>query len=174
MTETFGTTSLVVLLFSGDYTLRRRIDQLLNGTFEYQTENPVISETELTLEADRGQILSGQFTLSVPSGRKCRGVVYSSIPRMSFEPAEFTGSQVRILYQADTTGLECGKETAGAFTLCTQLGEYRIPYTIRVREEEETLPGGPANAKELCDLARGDYDGAALAFASEAFERMLK
>ena len=69
--------------------MKKRIEQLLNSQFEYEVQPLRLSEEKLCLEAKEGEVLKGSFTASHPLEKKVKGFLYSSNPRMTFEPAEF-------------------------------------------------------------------------------------
>ena len=110
--------------------MRKKIDQLLNGKFEYQEKPPVISAQRIDQTGSSLSPIMGSFTISSADERKIRGFAYSSNPRVSFEPAQFYARETKISYQADLTGMEEGQEAAGAFTLCTDAGEFSVPYSF--------------------------------------------
>lgn len=155
--------------------LKKRIEQLLNGKFEYETEPLKLSVEKLELEADPGEVLRGSFDVSHPQEKKVKGFLYSSNPRVTFDPLEFYGVENKILYQADTSGLQPGEESEGCFTLCTDLGEYALPYRIRIRQEKEILETqGVSDTKDLARMAKEDFQAAYPVFLSPGFGQILK
>ena len=155
--------------------MKKRIEQLLNSKFEYEVQPLRLSEEKLCLEAKEGEVLKGSFTASHPLEKKVKGFLYSSNPRMTFEPAEFYSSENRIFYQMDTSGLRPGEETGGQFTLCTDLGEYALPYSVRIKEE--TISGKKEETVDtagLTELARKDFQAAYPVFISHGFEKKLQ
>ena len=155
--------------------MKKRVEQLLNGIFEYEVSPLVLSEEKIELMAEPGQLLHGNFTASHPEQKKVKGFLYSSNPRVTFDPMEFYGVENRIYYQIDINGLQSGQETEGYFTLCTDLGEYSLPYSVLVKEKkqeiEETTVSG---TEELSELAQKDFQAAYPAFISPAFELALQ
>ena len=85
--------------------MRKKIDQLLNGKFEYQEKPPVISAQRIDQTGSSLSPVTGSFTVSSADDRKLRGFAYSSNPRVSFEPVQFYARETKISYQADLTGL---------------------------------------------------------------------
>ena len=158
--------------------MRKKIDQLLNGKFEYQEKPPVISAQRIDQTGSTLSPLMGSFTISSADEKKIRGFLYSSNPRVSFEPAQFFARDVRITYQADLTGLEEGQEANGAFTLCTDAGEFSLPYRfvpeIRRSGGAETPEEQVPTLEELADLASTDIYKARSVFVSAPFASKLK
>ena len=86
--------------------MKKRVEQLLNGIFEYEVSPLVLSEEKIELMAEPGQLLHGNFTASHPEQKKVKGFLYSSNPRVTFDPMEFYGVENRIYYQIDINGLQ--------------------------------------------------------------------
>ena len=70
-----------------------------------------------------GEQPRGHFEIESGSSRRIRGFLYSSNPRMSFDPPRFQGVHSRIAYQADMSGLNAGETISGQFTICSDQGE---------------------------------------------------
>ncbi len=155
--------------------LRKRIEQLLNGKFEYSAPGLVMKPDTLTLHMKPGERIQGSFFLSADSGVRFRGFLFSSNPRMQFEPAEFVGITNEIRYQADANGMSSGMEEKGVFTICSELGEHTLPYSILVeeetrKEEENDVP----DVEGLAALAGQDFQKAYRCFISEKFGKLLE
>ncbi len=151
-----------------------RIEQLLNGKFEYETPSLQLSQDVIEQTVPEGKLFKGDFVVSQPEGRKVRGFLYSSNPRVTFDPQEFFGSENRILYQVDTNGLKPGDETDGSFTFCTEIGESFLPYRIRIEEKNETSSADVPDLEELSALAQKDFQSVYPAFLSPEFRGMLR
>ena len=137
--------------------MRRRLEQLLSETFEYEKPVPVLSCDRIRLEVKEGTAAGGVFSVSHPQERRIRGFVYSSNPRMKAEPEEFYSSSATIRFRVDTTGLEAGGVTEGVFTLSTDLGELHVPCRVLVKSKNASLPGG-TQIKEQGQDAERDGD----------------
>ena len=158
--------------------MRRKIDQLLNGKFEYSVKPPVLSVERIEQTGNGMAPVTGSFSVSSAEDRKIRGFLYSSNPRVIFEPEQFYGTRTRISYQADLTGLKEGDEARGAFTLCTDAGEVSLPYRFLLPAVPESEADGEdekaISVEELADLAERDVYQARSVFLSGAFARRLK
>ena len=104
--------------------LKRRIEQLLNGIFEYDCPKLAIMPEQLTITAQPDTAVRGSFRLESEDHRKIKGFLYTSSPRMICEPVEFQGLSNEIHYQVDTSGLAAGTQMNGVITVCSDLGEY--------------------------------------------------
>ena len=110
--------------------MKKRIEQLLNGKFEYEVPKLLMAPEELEVKVAHGKAVRGTFALAGRDGRKIRGFIYSSNPRMRCEPIEFQGVRAEIHYQADGNGFPEGGREQGFFTICSDIGEYRLPYIL--------------------------------------------
>ncbi len=152
--------------------MRRRLEQLLNETFEYDAPRLQIQPAQVKAQAQGGGILRGSFSISHPEGKRCRGFVYVSNPRVYVETADFYSPKSEIRYHADLTGLAPGQKAEGAFIICSELGEDAIPFCFLVPEEEPCEKS--IGIDELTSLAQTDLGAAAEAFASEEFGKSME
>ncbi len=154
--------------------MKRRIEQLLNGIFEYKVPNLRIEPEKLEIHAGPGAAARGSFRVAAEDHRKVKGFLYTSSPRMLCEPVEFQGTESEIRYQLDCSGFEDGVREQGSITLCTDLGEYVLPYEVVV-EAAQRHPGAEkiGTAQELAQLARKNYEKAARIFATDEFAARL-
>ena len=153
--------------------MKKRIEQLLNGRFEYGSQPLQLSEQKIEMKTEADSLVSGSFSAASPDEKKVKGFLYSSSPRVSFDPPDFYGAENRIRFQADTTGLRPGDVIEGYFTLCTDLGEYTLPYEFAVMRPESRETGVPAGTDAFTRLAKEDPEEAFSVFAGKDFERML-
>lgn len=163
--------------------MKKRIEQLLNGKFEYEVPKLLMAPEELEVKVVPGKAVRGTFALTGRDGRKIRGFIYSSNPRMRCEPIEFQGVRAEIHYQADGNGFPEGGREQGFFTICSDIGEYRLPYTLTLPKEDsgeqteekaaEPLPEGSAG-DALSALAKEDFQQAYRSFLRPEFGEALK
>ena len=152
--------------------MRRRMEQLLNESFEYDTPALVYEPVSVEAEGGAGEIIQGSIMVSHPEGKRCRGFVYSSNPRIMIGTTEFYSPKSEIRYQADLTGLLPGQTAEGTLTICSELGETAIPCRFRVKKTDEARQAMDTDA--LADLACRDLNAAAEVFASDEFGRSLE
>ena len=50
--------------------MKKRIEQLLNGKFEYEVPKLKLSQEEIRLEARPGEVLHGSFQCLIPGKRR--------------------------------------------------------------------------------------------------------
>ena len=152
--------------------MRRRMEQLLNETFEYELPQLQLTGKGPEGEAEEGQTLSGTIGVVHPEGKKIRGFVYSSSPRLVFDVQDFYHARPVVHWQLDLTGLRGGESTEGTITFCTELGEKEVPYRVDLRRVPgtEKLP----DLRDLTELAMADYSAACEVFVSPAFGKSLE
>lgn len=155
--------------------VKRRIEQLLNGKFEYTTPRLVLLPEELTVEIEPGRTARGSFLMESEDGARIRGFLYSSNPRVVCTPTEFQGSSIEIHYQVDGSGFPEGEEERGCFTICSELGEYTLPFTLQSLQKEHRVPEElpVAHASELAALAQESFQSAYRCFLSEGYAALL-
>ncbi len=156
------------------YQLKRRIEQLLNGIFEYEPVPLLVRPEKLELCAKPDEVLRGSFYLESEDQKKLRGFLYTSDPRIICSPVEFQGTSNEIRYQADCSGLPGGHRLQGEITVCSDHGEYHIPYCIQVEEttQEEELPFEDLEA--FVEAAKEDFLHAFHSFVLPTFRTLLK
>lgn len=155
--------------------MKRRIEQLLNGIFEYDTPKLTLSVDRIDALVRQGESVRGSFVLENPEQKKVKGFVYAESPRVGLEPATFSSISEKIAYEIDTTGLLEGEILEGSFTVASSLGETAIPYRVEIRaskNQEEKLPF--ESLSEFVSLAQKDYQKAYVLFISGDFRHFLK
>lgn len=154
--------------------MKRRIEQLLNGIFEYKAPTMNISVDEIRVLVKKGESYRGSFEIGNPEEKKMKGFIYSSSARVAYEPSDFFGNNEKIVYEIDTTGMEEGEVLEGAFTICSNLGEYRIPFRLEIEySKEQELAVAYKSLDEFTALAKEDFQKAYVLFISSEFYHML-
>ena len=69
--------------------MKRRIEQLLNGIFEYEAPRLVVSQEEIRAVLRKGRTFRGEFRVESADKRKVKGFIYADSPRMAYEPSDF-------------------------------------------------------------------------------------
>lgn len=156
--------------------MKRRIEQALNGIFEYEPARLILQPQTICIHGMPGTVERGSFRIESSDGKKVKGFIYSSSPRVICDPVEFQGIGNDIHYQVDCSGFEAGEEETGSITVCSDLGEYTVPFVIRVTENE---PGDEAeipveDVAGLARLAKEDFVRASHVYALPGFRRMLE
>ena len=155
--------------------LKRRIEQLLNGIFEYETPKLQISVDKIEAKVREGKTVRGTFQLENPAQKKVKGFLYAESPRVAFEPAAFSSINEKVLYEIDTKGMEKGDVLEGKLTVASSLGEYAIPYRLEIEASEVKETVRPCESlADFVSLAQKDFQKAYVFFASEGFSEFLR
>ncbi|MDO4475653.1 MAG: DUF5717 family protein [Lachnospiraceae bacterium] len=154
--------------------MRKRIEQLLNGVFEYEADTLQLSAQELRQEVTPDSVLTGSFVLSCESERRVKGFVYSSSPRVTFDPPRFAGRVNEIRYQVDLAGLSSMDQVTGQFTLSTDVGEYFLPYCFTVAEKTSRKKEEMISREDFLCLAKENPLSARELFGSQKMRSWIR
>ena len=111
--------------------MKRRMEQLVNGRFEYEVPPLVVTEQEVTLTLDEGKNYRGELHAGAADGRRIKGFAVSDHPRIVLAQDRFAGSACTIVYGIDTEGLHGGDGIQGTIVLSTSIEEKIIPVTVK-------------------------------------------
>ena len=151
--------------------MRRRLEQLLNESFEYDPPALVVEPASIEMEVKEGETVRGSVLVSHPEGKRCKGFVYSSNPRVLALTSDFNSPKSEIRFQADLKTLAPASRVEGVLTICSELGEAAVPFSFTIREP--VTEAKAIDTDSLAELARTDFAAAAEAYALESFERAL-
>ncbi len=153
--------------------MKRRIEQLLNGIFEYEQGQLLIRPEDLTLTGKPGEVLHGKFFIEGAAGQRVHGFLYPSDVRLICEPAEFLGASNEIHYQFDCSGLQQGAVSQEKILVCSDCGEYEIPCTVTISAGAagQQLPFSDFDG--FLNLVRKDAKAACRAFWMPEFQMIL-
>lgn len=155
--------------------MKRRIEQLLNGIFEYEPVPLLIRPEKIELRTKPDTAAHGTLYIESKDQKKIKGFLYTPDPRITCRPVEFQGAENEIHYQADCSGLPGGYVLAGEITVCSDHGEYSIPYRIEVQAEEKETTDFPfAQFGDFIAAAQEDFQKAYRYFTYPAFRGMIE
>ena len=95
--------------------MRKRIQQLARGKFQYARPLLSFSADKVDIEVTEGRDYTGDFIITSTNHVPFRGVVYTSDSRMECLTPQFEGEEVRIRYQFHSNGLIEGDIVKGGF-----------------------------------------------------------
>ncbi len=155
--------------------MKKRLNDLLNGKFEYEPEGFDISEERIEGSVLCGENFRGKFSIRAHEGKSVQGFLYSTNVRAGFAPAMFFSGRETFSYEFDTRGMKPGSVLEGAFILCTASGEYTLPYRIAVEgQAKKEMAGKALSLSEFAELARNDFGEAYVLFVSREFPKLLE
>lgn len=154
--------------------MKRRMEQLINGRFEYKVPGLVLSCEEIIQETVPGENCPGEFLIGSEDNRRIKGMVMSSHRRILLGKEKFSGNGVTIPYVVDVKGLDAGDRIEAQITINSNLGEYQLPVKIQVTEEKiRTSRGMVRTLDEFVRLATEDFREAFRLYTSENFSQIL-
>lgn len=154
--------------------MRKRIQQLARGKFEY--DKPLLSfqEDKLEIEVLEGKDYTGDFIITSANRVPFRGVMYASNPRMECLTPQFEGEEVRIRYQFHSQGMAEGDVGKGEFFLICNQGEYNLSFVVSVtRLYADTSAGKIRTPKDFARLAQESGAEAVRLFFSPNFKNII-
>ena len=138
--------------------LKTRMEQLINGRFEYEVPELELSATEIVLDILPEERFRGELEFWAGDDRRIKGMAYSSHRRFLLGKEKFSGDRVKLPYGVDTAGLEGQDKIEGEIVLSTSIGEYRVPFSITVKKPEvRTSQGTVGTLEEFVELAKEDF-----------------
>lgn len=139
--------------------MRERINRLAKGIIDMEVPVLTIQPSAIEEEIRAGERSRRELALSSENGLQCKGLVYSSNPRVKIPNSSFGGLQSRVGYEVDSRYLEYGDVIEGAFYLVTNGGEKEVPYSFRVAAGNSgKILSSLKEPKDFAALAKRDYD----------------
>lgn len=155
--------------------MKRRIEQLINGRYEYEVPKLLLSQDSIVLQTRAGENCRGELHLGAEDQRKIKGIAASSHRRFLLGKERFSGTTAALPYVVDVKGLKAGDMCEGTLTLSTDIGEYQVPFTVAIlRNQVRTSVGEIRTLDQFVTLAKADFREAFHLFVDEAFAGLLR
>lgn len=155
--------------------MRKRIQQLARGKFEYARPLPSFSTDKVDIEVLEGKDYTGDFVITSANRVPMRGIIYTSNERMECLTPQFEGEEVRIRYQFHSNGLVEGDIQKGEFYIICNQGEYDLSFVVSISKlYAETSVGRIRNLNDFAELAKHSAPEAQHLFYSKNFKNILK
>ena len=103
--------------------MKNRLEQLLNGQFEYDLPHMQLSGRTVRIETEAGARAKGAFLVAHPGEGKVRGFLNTDNPRILLESPEFYGHENIVRFDVDTEGLLPGETDAVRWATFAQIHE---------------------------------------------------
>lgn len=154
--------------------LKRKMEQILNGNFEYEVPELIRSRESIQITVKPGENVRDDLYLGTEDNRKLKGYVSSTHRRCVPGMSKFSGTTVKLPYGFDVAGLNPGDSFQGKLVLSTNVGEYQIPFSVNVEPDQPKSSSREIrNLDEFTKLAREDYREAFRLYTSESFRKHL-
>ena len=137
---------------------------------DYEGGSLDFSCLNLELSLKKGEAAEGIFTIYGPPEGLMNGFIYSSELRMECLDREFIGTEEEIHYHFNAEGMEEGERLEGRFDIISNFGEYELPFSVVIEEEE--LPSSLGNIRNMfhfANLAKSNWQEAVRIFYSPQF-----
>lgn len=155
--------------------MREAIEQILDGTYDYEKGALDFSCAKLEIGLQKGEIYEGSFKIFASEGKYTMGYVSVSDPRMECLTPTFTGNEEEISFRFHGEWMEAGEVTKGEFVVVSNKGEYYLPYVVTV---EHTVPqssiGPIKNLFHFTNLAKSNWKEAVRLFYSPVFAYVIQ
>ncbi|HEY9575041.1 MAG TPA: DUF5717 family protein [Lachnospiraceae bacterium] len=153
--------------------MRKRIEQLLEETYEYDVPSLLVSEDKIIVRQTKREQFRGELTLKASDGSKIRGSLYGNHRRLVLGRDIFYGEIIKIPYGFETSGLIEGDRVEGELTISANLGEYTIPFSLEIIGEGRGKNSGDfLNLDEFVVRAKKNYEEA-YQFFEKGFSKSL-
>ena len=155
--------------------MRKRIQKLARGEFEYARPLLSFSTDKVDIEVLEGKDYTGDFVITSANRVPMRGVVYTSDARMECLTPQFEGEEVRIRYQFHSNGLVEGDIQKGEFFIICNQGEYNLSFVASISKlYADTSVGKIKNLTEFAELAKQSQSEAYHLFFSKNFKNIIR
>lgn len=155
--------------------MRKRIQQLARGKFEYARPLLSFSTEKVDIEVLEGRDYAGDFVITSENHVPFRGMIYTSDSRMECLTPQFEGEEVRIRYQFHSNGLVEGDIVKGEFYVICNQGEYDLSFVASIsRLYAETSVGRIKSLSDFALLAKESAPEAYRLFYSRSFVNVIK
>lgn len=155
--------------------MRRRIEQLLNGKYEYEVPKLIVSEEKIDKTATVGEHVRGILHIGADETMKIKGIVTVTNARIVVGIHKFHGTSIQLPYGVDVTGMESGEECRGTIVLNTNIGEYMVPVRVEIQAESVKTSRGEMNTlDDFAALFRANQREAFRFFTKDTFMKYLE
>ncbi len=143
--------------------MREKINRLAKGIIDTEPIRLVVRPQSIEGTVLAGRTEAGEIYVADEGGSFIKGLVYSSDMRVHVMNDAFGGSRSRISYEVDAGHLTVGDVISGAFSLVTNGGEIKVPYTFTVGlRQSGMLLHGLKTPEDFASVARQEPETALL------------
>ncbi len=155
--------------------MKKKIEQLLNGKFEYENPDLLFSQDKIEVTLKAGETMRGELHFGTAQNRQIQGYITSSSRRVVTGSRRFQGTTICIPYGVDGVGMEPGEVLDGWLCFTTNIGEHRIPFHVKTQKEQITSSQGEVfDMEAFCQIARRDFREAYRLFKEKSFSMIMR
>lgn len=134
-----------------------------SGTLEFNA--PMIQ-----IEAEADKEYRGQFQIIAHLEENAEGYIFATDYRISCPEQKFSGKNMEVPFIFDASGMERGDTAKGEFYIISNMGEYYLPYEVKVTGSVlESELGEIRNLFHFANLAKVNWKEALKCFCREEF-----
>lgn len=154
--------------------MNSRMEHFKNNGFEYCSGALEFDVPMLEITVGAGMEYRGRFKIAAHSDEDVTGNVYATDYRVECPQSEFKGKNLEVPFIFDTTGMEYGDVAKGEFYIISSLGEYYLPYQVRIETAfMDSELGEIKNLFHFANLAKVNWEEALNCFYDERFTDIL-
>lgn len=155
--------------------MKKKIEQLLSGKFEYEQPELLFSQEKIAVTLKAGETCRGDIYVGTEDNRRIRGYITSSNRRLVPGSDEFSGTTICLPYGVDGVGMKPGEKHEGWLCFTTNIGEYKLPFIIETETEQvRSSTGEVKDLDGVCEIAKTDFREAYRLFTDRSFPMILK
>lgn len=155
--------------------MREAVEQILDGTYDYEKGALDFSCAKLEIELQKGETYEGSFTVYASEGKYTLGYITTTDPRMECLSTELHGNTEEIAFRFHGEWMNEGEVTKGEFRIVSNKGEYYLPYVVSVMHGAPgTEDGKVRNLLQFAGLAKSDWQEAVRVFYTSDFANVIK
>ena len=154
--------------------MKKKIEQILNGKFEYEQPELLFSKDRLEITLEAGSTAQGELYFGTENNDRIQGYVTSSNRRFVPGSSRFSGTTVRMPYGIDGSGMQPGEVCTGWLCVTSSTGEYKVPFRIQaVKEEMRSFGSEVRDLEALTEIAHKDFREAYRIFTDKNFATVI-
>ena len=154
--------------------MKKKIEQILNGKFEYEQPELLFSKDRLEITLEAGSTAQGELYFGTENNDRIQGYVTSSNRRFVPGSSRFSGTTVRMPYGIDGSGMQPGEVCSGWLCVTSSTGEYKVPFRIQaVKEEMRSFGSEVRDLEALTEIAHKDFREAYRIFTDKNFATVI-
>lgn len=155
--------------------MKKKIEYLLSGTFEYENPALLFSQEKISVTLKAGETMRGELYFGTENNERIRGYITSSSRRMVAGISKFSGTTICLPYGVDATGMNPGESLSGWLCFTTNIGEYKLPFQIETEKEQiRSYAGEVLNMESFLQIAQKDFREAYRLFKDKSFPMIIE
>ncbi len=154
--------------------MRKKIQDLIRGTFEYERPKLVVPEGTLQFQVLEDGVYRDSFLVHSSTKEAVRGLVTCSNLHMLCLTPQFDGTSAKIEFEYTARDQQEGIKDKGKIVLVTSAGEYTVPFEVLVtRFFHPSSIGKIKTLNDFSNLAKLNWEEALTIFQSPQFSNIF-